>query len=99
MIFVPENISDRSNLRPGNLRPQVLDIIRQGAAGLGDDFDRPLHGVFQQPVLLIILKTLTRCCSLDTGHGIEHVLQRVTKFAAHQNICTAEFSISALSIG
>lgn len=54
VIFMPQYISDRAHLSPWDVRLEGFDFIRQGPAGLGNNFGAALHSVLENPVALIV---------------------------------------------
>ena len=72
MVFMPQNVADTHDLRPGNLGLALLEFGRNAAGGLRHDLDAALYTMSKKPIAVKIAERLASNCLLDAFDRIEN---------------------------
>src|SRR5437870_1558196 len=99
MVLMSQDVAYSCNARPLDFRPCRLEFVRKPPTRLRDDLDASLDDEAQFPFALEFRKCLADDFRLDALNGFEHVTNRMTCLAFHQNTRTADCSMSLRSIG
>ena len=99
MVFMPQNVTDTHDLRPGDLGLTLLEFRRNAAGGLRHDLDAALNALSQQPIAVKIVETLLSNSPFDTVDRLENGDQRRAGEPFRQKTRSAEASIRSRSTG